>query len=410
MKHSPTAPFALLYALLRDLSRVLSWVFILLPFDLAAHLTRRHAKKLGERTKVLILRPDALGDLVLWLDAAERLRSLYPPERYEITLVVNHNWKSLAECLPWFDQVWGLERKPFATRPLFRYRFLNQVRREGFDLVINAIFARDFLWSDPIAWVSGAPRRVGYHGDFSIITPMLMRFLDTWYTEIIRSRPEPLMELERNADLVRALGAADYRSGVSHLPLSQSGWPAGFAEEDFYLLVPGAGKEYRQWPLEHFGEIARRLHAKRGWIGIVVGAARDAELGRRLQEETDDAALQNWAGRTSLPELIRLVSEARLVISNETSTVHIAAALGTPCVSITGGGHYARYVPYRPEKPVAQLLPVTAVHPMPCFGCDWQCIYPLPPQAPKPCLQAISVETAWEAILALPERPQERFQ
>ena len=388
----------LLRVTLRDFSRVLSWLFILLPFDLAARLTRRRGPEAGGRIKILILRPDALGDLVLWLDAAQAMRALYPPDRYEITLLVNQSWQALAERMPWFDRVWGLDRRQFATRPLFRYRFLCRVRREGFAEALNAIFVRDFLWSDPIAWASGAPRRVGYHGDFSIITPALMRFLDTWYTEIVRSREEPLMELERNADFVRALGASDYRTGVSRLPLTSEA-PPGFAAGDYYLLVPGAGKEYRQWPVEGFIEVARRLHRERGWTGVVVGAARDGDLGRRL-EESAGVPVQNWAGRTSLPEMVRLVADARLVVSNETSAVHIAAALGTPAVSITGGGHFGRFVPYRAELPVTQPLPVTASHPMPCFGCNWACIYPVPPGQPTPCIAGITAETVWQAVEA----------
>ena len=95
----------------RDLTRFLSWLLILLPFDLAVRLVPRPARAENSRLKVLILRPDALGDLVLWLDAAEALRGLYPPDKYEITLLVNQNWQTLAAQLPWFDGVWGMDRR-----------------------------------------------------------------------------------------------------------------------------------------------------------------------------------------------------------------------------------------------------------------------------------------------------------
>jgi len=381
----------------RDLTRFLSWLLILLPFDLAVRLVPRPARAENSRLKVLILRPDALGDLVLWLDAAEALRGLYPPDKYEITLLVNQNWQTLAAQLPWFDGVWGMDRRKFATRPLYRYNFLKKVRQAGFDLALNTIFVRDFLWSDPVVWASGAPVRIGYHGDFSIITPALMRFADRWYTRIIRSRDAPVTEIERNADFIRALGADSYRAGVSRLPLTTA-LPEGFSVVGpYYLLVPGAGKEYRQWPLAGFAEIAQRLHRELGWIGVVVGAASDAALGARLAESAG-VPVANWAGRTTLAELVRLVAEAELVVSNETSTVHIAAATATPVVSVTGGGHYGRYVPYRLEVPVTQSLPLAAIHEMPCFGCNWQCIYPVPPEAPTPCIAGITVDTVWSAV------------
>ena len=388
-------------AVVRDLTRFLSWLFVLMPFDLAVRWVRRPKRKDGERTKVLILRPDALGDLVLWLDAAEALRALHPPDRYEITLLVNQSWQPLAESLPWFDRVWGMDRRRFATRPLYRAALLAKVRQAGFDLALNTFFVRDFLWSDPVVRASGAPVRVGYHGDFSIITPALMRLADRWYTRIVVSREGPLSEMERNADFVRALGAEDYQAGVSRLPdvLPESA-PMLDGTCPFFLLVPGAGKDYRQWPLEGFAGIARRLFRERGWAGIVIGAASDAALGARLAEQgaADGIPVENRAGRTSLAEMVRLVAGARIVVSNETSAVHIAAATGTPAVSVTGGGHFGRYVPYRLEKPTHQPLPMTAIHEMPCFGCNWQCIYPVPPGAPKPCVAGITTETVWEAV------------
>ena len=382
----------------RDLTRFLSWLLVLLPFDRAACRVRRPLRAESAKVKVLILRPDALGDLVLWLDAAEALRALYPPDEYEITLLVNQNWQPLAETLPWFDAVWGMDRRRFATRPLYRYGYLKKVRQAGFDVVLNTVFVRDFLWSDPVVRVSGAPVRVGYHGDFSIITPALMTFADRWYTRIVRSRAGEVTELERNADFVRALGAGGYRAGVSRLPLTAP-LPAGFPSGAYFLLVPGAGKDYRQWPAAGFAEIARRLCRERGWTGVVVGTAADAALGAQIIAAAGaEAPVENWAGRTTLAEIARVAAGAALVVSNETSTVHVAAAVGTPAVSVTGGGHFGRYVPYRPETPVRQPLPVTASHPMPCFGCNWQCIYPVPPGTPTPCIARITVEAVWSAV------------
>jgi len=47
---------------------------------------------------------------------------------------------------------------------------------------------------------------------------------------------------------------------------------------------------------------------------------------------------------------------------------------------------------------VTQSLPLAAIHEMPCFGCNWQCIYPVPPEAPTPCIAGITVDTVWSAV------------
>src|SRR5689334_14397281 len=59
----------------------------------------------GERTPVLVVRLDAIGDFVLWLDAARGLRCLYPANRYRLVLVGNALWTELAAVQPLFDEV-----------------------------------------------------------------------------------------------------------------------------------------------------------------------------------------------------------------------------------------------------------------------------------------------------------------
>lgn len=384
--------------ILRDASRVLWWSLVLRPFEAAAMRTSRRAQKSGGRVPILVLRLDALGDFVIWLDAARGLRSLYPSDQFEITLLGNQSWCGLAEESAYFDRVWGMDRKKFATDPRYRFRLLRKVRQGGFEVILNPAFSRDFLWSDAVARAGGSAKRIASQSNDAIMTPPLLRLTDSWYTQIVPARDQPLMELERNADFVRGLGAPDFQAGLSVLPAATKK-PSGFAPGDYYVLFPGAGRAFRQWPVTRFADIARRLHRQYGWTGIVAGGQADRPLGQML-ETAAGAPIQNWAGQTRLAELNGVIAGAKVLLSNETSAVHIAAALGTPAVSVTGGGHFGRYIPYHIERSVSTPLPIVASHPMPCFGCNWECIYETPPESPKPCIESISVDTVWASVQA----------
>jgi hypothetical protein len=74
-----------------------------------------------------------------------------------------------------------------------------------------------------------------------------------------------------------------------------------------------------------------------------------------------------WLGEAGqLPLMAALASRARVYFGADTSTMHVAEAVGTPVVAVFGGGHWPRFRPVLPES-------LALVHPLPCFGCGWHC-------------------------------------
>lgn len=104
----------------------------------------------------------------------------------------------------------------------------------------------------------------------------------------------------------------------------------------------------------------------------------------------------NLAGKTSLPEFCELVRRAQFLVGNETSAIHIAAAVGTPSICLLGGGHFGRFVPYPSGMPGSSPEPV--YEPMPCFGCSWNCHLPHLKGRAVPCVTAINVVAVSAAI------------
>ncbi|HYA12952.1 MAG TPA: glycosyltransferase family 9 protein [Syntrophales bacterium] len=354
------------------------------------------------KKKLLIIRLDAIGDFVLWLDAAQGLRRLYPPEQYEITLLGNHIWTSLAEKLPWFDRVWPLERKKYLLNPLYFLRMLLKVRDGSFDIVINPTFSREFKFGDILARASQAPLRIGSTGDLDRIRPWQRRISDRWYTRLIPAQDDAIMELERNADFMRGLGAETFQSSIPELP-PVSGLPPGFTARDYVAIIPGAGTPAKQWPLQRFSMIAARIHRKTGWPAVICGGPGDGPLGKTILEECA-VPMENWCARTSLPELVAVLAGARLVIANDTGAVHIAAALSVPVICIMGGGHPGRFLPYRIETQTGKPLPIPVVTEAECFGCGWRHCREAHSKAAAPCIAQISVDAVWRAVDRLLDR------
>ncbi|HEY4640923.1 MAG TPA: glycosyltransferase family 9 protein, partial [Thermoanaerobaculia bacterium] len=103
---------------------------------------------------------------------------------------------------------------------------------------------------------------------------------------------------------------------------------------DRIVLLPGAGKSGKQWPVERFAELATRL----GSDALVVWGPGEEALARRIGAEVAPA--------TNFRELAFVLSRARLVIGADTGPLHLAAALGVPLVGLYGPTDPARNGPY----------------------------------------------------------------
>lgn len=351
------------------------------------------------RNKILILKLDAIGDFVLWLDMAKELRALFPAGTHEIVLLGNRAWVSLAEKLPYFDEVWPLDRPRFVRDIGYRYRMLRRVRTAGFRTILHPSFSREFLQGDSIVRFSGAPERIGSKGDCSNIRPSLKRISDRWYTRLVPATSAPLMELERNAEFLRGLGLHDFRANIPAWPVPTGPSPLLSAPEEarYYVLFPGSLVAMKQWPVDQFAEVARRVHRDTGWTGVVCGGPGERELGERLLL-LSGVPMKNLAGETSLPDLVDVIAGARLLVGNDTSGVHIAASVSIPSVCILGGGHYGRFLPYRLEVETSRPLPIVVAHRMECYQCNWECIHRPSKGEPAPCIRDIPADAVWDAV------------
>ncbi len=359
----------------------------LLAFDWLVFFFRRRAP-LQHGNKVLILRLDAIGDFVIWLAAAKEIRAHYTG--YHITLLGNDLWTDLARKLPWFDNVLPLNRKRFFMNPLYRCRMLRTIQHEGFRIALNAVYSRDFLVSDVCIRASGASTRIGFVGNAENSTPWQKRIGDRWYTMLVPSGPKH--QLDQDADFVRNLGS-NYSARLPELP--RFPLRKDLAGKDYYVIIPGAGHEMRQWPIGNFQEIARRVYNKSGYTPVLCGGSREIDLSRSFLNNADFPVM-DLVGRTSLVDLAAVIAHAKFLIGNDTGAIHIAVATSTPSVCIFGGAHPGRYVPYPPSLN-APLKAVT--HPMDCFNCDWHCVYD--DSRTVPCIDRISVDDVWREVLTV---------
>ena len=346
---------------------------------------------------VLLVRQDAIGDFIMWLDTAKEFRQLFPAKKYKIILIGNASWCGLADEFPYWDQVLPIDSKKFKSFSGYRWGLLRKIKNMRSHIAIQPTFSREFYNGDTIIRASTALKKVGSVGDMSNRNWLKKIISDRWYTELVPASTKQLTELERNSEFFQGFSKKPHQlsyPSISNVVLASS---KEWEKRDYYVLFPGASSALKQWPTEYFAEIANRIYNETLLTGILDGGPSEKPLAESIQGLTDVPL--EWAG-TPLNELPKLLKHSKFLVSNDTSAVHIAVAVKTSVICILGGAYYGRFLPY-PELPEKQFTLETVSYSMPCYGCNGDCIYPLKKNEPAPCVANISVDAVWEIVKPL---------
>lgn len=355
---------------------------------------RAHGKQ------VLIIRLDAIGDFVIWLDAAQALVSHYHAQDYSVVLLGNKAWANWAKEMEVADEVWAIDDLRFKKNLSYRWQWLRRIRKAGFKIAIQPTYTRAFLVGDSLVRASGAHERIGSVDDVNSITPLLTSWSNHWYTRLIPATPLPLMELKRNAEFMRGLGVADFQARLPTIPQVPGKRANWLPQQPYAVLFPSASWEGKEWSIDNFIKIGHRL-VTNGLRIVVVGGPKDRERASSLIEALSSEAI-DLIGKTSLGELAEVLRGAIVALTNDTSALHIGAAVDVPVVCILGGGHFGRFAPYDVEVIDGnRKLPIFVTEPMACFGCNWHCQYPRNNGEAVKCIQDISVEKVWSTVEVL---------
>lgn len=134
------------------------------------------------------------------------------------------------------------------------------------------------------------------------------------------------------------------------------------AHERILAINPGStNSSAKRWPAERFAKTADRLREREGFQTVIVGAAGDKPVAHEVAALMRASAAV-IAGETSIAELKAVLACARLVISNDTGTSHVSAALGRPTVVVFGPTEHVSTRPYSPRASVVR-------HDVECSPC-----------------------------------------
>jgi heptosyltransferase-1 len=287
---------------------------------------------------VLVVRLGALGDIIHALPAVAALRAAYPGARIDWLVDAKH--RAILDLVPVIDRILVLERPSLAGW----IEAARGLRAQRYDVALDF---QGLMKSAILARASGAPRVLGFS-----IWHLREKGARPFYSESLDPSRAPVEGhvIHKNLRLVEALGVreAAIEFPLRHVPsAARDALLAAAAGAPFALLNPGAAWPNKQWHSDRFGEVAAFLREVRGLVPFVLWGPGERPLAEAVIASSGGAA--RLAPATTLADLVEICRSASLMVSGDTGPLHIAAAVGTPTVSIFGPTDPARNGPWSPD-------------------------------------------------------------
>jgi heptosyltransferase-2 len=290
---------------------------------------------------ILIVRLDEIGDLILTSPFLRELRRNVPHS--QITLVVKREVYNLVERCPYVDEILPFPALRSLRRPSAYFKAwlfgLKMRRSRAYDLAIVPRWDVDSNAASFIAYFSGAGRRLAYSERVTPEKRVANRNYDRLFTDVVFDQTVK-HEVERNLDLLRQLGfgvqssALELWNGNEDIAYAENTLSAHSVKphETLIVLGIGAGHPHKRWPLSNFAELGRRL-AGHGYRFVIVGNKEESHSAQTLQEQIGGSVI-NIAGSATLRQASAVVGRCHLFIGNDSSPMHMAAAMHLPLVEI----------------------------------------------------------------------------
>ena len=303
-------------------------------------------KEKNRERRILLIRTDRIGDVLLSTPAIKAVRDAYP--NAHIAMMVRPYAADIVDGNPYLDEVIlydkdGEHKSIFAT-----LKFAAGLRKKRFDL---AIILHPTNRSNIIPFLAGIPERVGYDKKGGIF--LTKRLKD------VKHLGEK-HEIDYNLDVLRAVGI-EAKDRALYMPVKSG--DERIIDRFFLLndvdkkdtiiaIHPGASCPSKRWPAYRFGRVADELIDRHKVKVVIIGGPADIKTVKEVESGMLHKPIILSEGH-SLGEVAALLKGCKIFISNDSGPVHIAVAVGTPVISIFGrldpGLSPARWGPVGPN-------------------------------------------------------------
>lgn len=322
--------------------------------------------------KILIVKPDAIGDFIIFSKFLNCYIELY--REYDIDIAINKINEELINDCDDIKKIVLINKNRYYSNIIYRYKLFRRILKSKYEKVIYPAYSREDI-GEYITIFSGSKEKIGINGNYDNISFQTRNITDKLYTKLFQIDDKAHEEI-KNKEFLIQLGfeGNNYNSFIS---INNKAIKAvdkllfQNIKNKYICFVPGAGTPNRYWGAENNSMLLNKICKEFDYSIVICGSKNEEKIVRDILDNLDKNAVHkiiNLTGMTNLHELAYIISESKLYIGSETSSLHLAELYKIPSICLLGGGHFGRFYPY-PQSEIDHPVSVK----LDCFCCGWKC-------------------------------------
>jgi ADP-heptose:LPS heptosyltransferase len=308
------------------------------------------AFKLDENNKqLLIIRLDDIGDYLLFRNSLQIIRNSDKYKDYKITLLGNDAWKQISTHFDnaFIDDFIWLNKQLFFNDKAYQQTFLTELKKKPFEMAFFPSRTRYFLLEDIVAMAINTNYKIASHRIYSSYETLIEKeAVNMLYQQEILLTQDNIHEFEFNMKLAELI--TNELANFNAPFLDKNLLPKNQLDINNYVVVfPGASAGSKRWSLAKFAKVIEQITHKNKQKVVIAGSKSDEKYSKKIINLLQKNNLViDYCGKTNLLELITVINNANLLISNDTSAAHIGACVNNNTIVLANGNKYGRFLPY----------------------------------------------------------------
>ena len=312
---------------------------------------------LKKKESLLIVKLDDIGDYLLFRNFIEIIKKDNDYGRYNFTFCGNKHCKKIVENYDniFFNNYIWVDKYKYYHSKIYRLYLKSRICFIRYDILIHPTYSRSILSEDLIQYFN-AEIKIGSTSDITNISKDKLELYDKMYTRLISTTTNPMFEFYRNKEFTEKLLGYNIllkkpliecaKEKINYLQIFQN---------NYIVIFPSASIPSKRFEPNKFKVIITFLLLNYNYDLAISGSKSDKKISDSLTYNNNHR-IHDLTGQC-LIDLIQLIKDSELLITNDTVALHIGAILNKKTICISNGTLYGRFLPY-PYEITDKVFPV----------------------------------------------------